>query len=84
MFGYSWNAATPLGAVATENGTPVISVHEQALLRFLAAGLTDDAAARRLGVSVRTARRQVAAIMARLGASSRFQAGYEAARRGWL
>ena len=40
--------------------------------------------ARTLGISLRTTRRRVAALMAELGADSRFQAGVEAVRRGWL
>jgi adenosylmethionine-8-amino-7-oxononanoate aminotransferase len=51
---------------------------------LLDTGLTDEAAARQLGVSVRTVRRQMAALMGKLGASSRFQAGHKAAERGWL
>lgn len=39
---------------------------------------TDEAASRRLGVSLRTYRRRVAALMAALGARSRFQAGLRA------
>jgi DNA-binding NarL/FixJ family response regulator len=39
---------------------------------------------RQLGISVRTTRRMVANVMERLEARSRFEAGYEAARRGWL
>ncbi|MDQ3404435.1 MAG: helix-turn-helix transcriptional regulator [Actinomycetota bacterium] len=54
------------------------------LLELLIAGSTDEAAAVRLGVSVRTVRRMVADIMGKLGARSRFQAGAKAADRGWL
>ena len=54
------------------------------ILRLMAAGLTDEAIAGRLGISARSARRHIAAIMDALGAVSRFQAGAEAARRGWL
>jgi hypothetical protein len=50
----------------------------------MAAGLTDEAAAKRLGVSLRTVRRQIQALMTRLQATSRFQAGHNAAQRGWL
>ncbi|WEH27268.1 helix-turn-helix transcriptional regulator [Streptomyces sp. AM 3-1-1] len=57
---------------------------ERAVLRFLARGLTDDAIAKRLGVSSRTARRVSTVLMKRLGARSRFQAGAEAARRQWV
>jgi hypothetical protein len=43
------------------------------------AGLSDEAAARRPGTSLRTYRRRVAELMAALEAGSRFQAGYERA-----
>jgi DNA-binding CsgD family transcriptional regulator len=54
------------------------------LLEQLAAGAQDEQIARRLGLSLRTVRRRVAEVMTELGAGSRFQAGVEAARRGWL
>ena len=57
---------------------------EQRLLQLLAVGLKDESVARHLGVSVRTVRRESAALLDRLGAGTRFQAGVEAARRGWL
>jgi hypothetical protein len=41
-------------------------------------------AGRYLGVSARTVRRQMAALMERLGAASRFEAGLKAAQHGWL
>lgn len=84
MFATAWEAASPLAAAPAASALPGITAHEKTLLRYLLAGLTDEATARRLGVSVRTARRQVAALMGKLGASSRFQAGHEAARRGLL
>ncbi|MFI5761413.1 LuxR C-terminal-related transcriptional regulator [Streptomyces sp. NPDC051563] len=58
--------------------------HERELLRLLGTGLTDEAAGQRLGLTDRTIRRQVASIMERLGATSRFEAGTKAAQRGWL
>ena len=54
------------------------------LLQQLAAGEHDEQIARRLGISLRTVRRRVADLMSELGADSRFQAGVEAARRGWI
>jgi hypothetical protein len=54
------------------------------LLRQLAAGARDDQLARTFGVSLRTIRRRVAELLTDLGAESRFQAGLEASRRGWL
>jgi DNA-binding NarL/FixJ family response regulator len=49
---------------------------ERALLALLATGATDEAAASRLGLSSRTVRRRLRAAMDKLGATSRFQAGY--------
>ncbi|MFE0700082.1 helix-turn-helix transcriptional regulator [Streptomyces sp. NPDC058872] len=57
---------------------PRLGDAERAVLRALAAGHTDEAASRRLGVSLRTYRRRVAALMAALDARSRFQAGLRA------
>jgi hypothetical protein len=54
------------------------------LLQQLSSGAKDEQIARALGVSLRTVRRRVAEIMVALGAESRFQAGTEAVRRGWL
>jgi DNA-binding CsgD family transcriptional regulator len=54
------------------------------LLEQLASGAQDEQIARRLGLSLRTVRRRVAEVMAELGATSRFQAGVEAVRRGWI
>jgi hypothetical protein len=54
------------------------------LLRMLKAGLKDHAVARQLGISSRTATRRIAMVMDTLGADTRFQAGVEAAKRGWI
>lgn len=54
------------------------------LLGVLSAGLTDDRAAERLHVSKRTFARRVADMMHLLNANTRFQAGVQAARRGWV
>lgn len=85
LFEQTWSAAVPLGAdhrcASEATGT---SPMEQELLRLLASGLTDEAAGKRLGVSLRTVRRQMAALMERLNATSRFEAGLKAAQRGWL
>ncbi len=57
---------------------------ELELLKLLGEGHTDESAARRLDLSVRTVRRMIAELMTRLDAGSRFEAGAQAARRGWL
>jgi DNA-binding CsgD family transcriptional regulator len=54
------------------------------LVRQLASGAKDEQIARTLGLSLRTVRRRVAELMIELGVDTRFQAGAEAVRRGWL
>ncbi|HEX3224279.1 MAG TPA: helix-turn-helix domain-containing protein [Nocardioides sp.] len=54
------------------------------LLRQLQSGARDEQMARTMGLSLRTVRRRISDLMIELGADSRFQAGAEAARRGWL
>jgi DNA-binding CsgD family transcriptional regulator/predicted transcriptional regulator len=60
------------------------TVDERDLLAFVAAGATDDVIARQLGISPRTLRRRLHDLFDELGASNRFHAGVEAARRGWV
>lgn len=55
-----------------------------AVVAVLSTGLKDEAAARRLSVSLRTYRRYVADIMTRLGVATRFQLGVRAAELGIL
>ena len=74
-----WAQAAPV-----EGSGPALSDMRRYLLELLATGAQDEQIARRLGLSLRTVRRRVAEAMTELGATSRFQAGVEAARRGWL
>jgi DNA-binding NarL/FixJ family response regulator len=60
------------------------TLDERNLLQRMAAGSTDESIARRLGISDRQVRRRIARLLQRLGVSSRFAAGAEAVRRGWL
>lgn len=52
------------------------------MLRALGSGATDTAAAKELGMSVRTYRRRVAELLDTLDAGSRFQAGVRAGELG--
>lgn len=54
------------------------------VLAMLASGLPDDRAAHNASLSPRTYSRRVAELMRVLGVKSRFEAGIEAARRGWV
>ncbi len=84
IFESYWRIATPLTAepVILDGDVPYDAWRD--LLSLLAAGLTDDAIARELGVSERTVGRRVARLEEILGAASRFQLGLQAARHGWL
>ncbi|MEY9966633.1 DNA-binding CsgD family transcriptional regulator/sugar-specific transcriptional regulator TrmB [Streptacidiphilus sp. MAP12-16] len=84
LFEQAWATAVPLGATRTHDPDTGLTETERELLRLLGSGLTDETAAHRLGISLRTVRRQMASIMERLNATSRFEAGLKAAQRGWL
>lgn len=72
LFRATWETATDL---ADCTAPPPLTEQARHILRALAAGHTDEAGARLLGLSVRTYRRRVAELMTALGATSRFQAG---------
>lgn len=82
LFERVWQTAVPFAAQVASAGE--VTDRERELLTLLFAGCTDEAAAARLNLSVRTVRRTVSQLMDRLGARSRFQAGAKAACRGWL
>ncbi|MFJ8015625.1 LuxR C-terminal-related transcriptional regulator [Streptomyces sp. NPDC096339] len=84
LFEQTWHSAIPLGADRAKDVESGLTAAEQELLRLLASGLTDEVAGRKLGISARSVRRQMSALMERLDASSRFEAGLKAAQRGWL
>ncbi len=65
-------------------GTELESDARGQLLELLARGAKDEHIARTMAMSLRTVRRRIASLMAELGVDSRFQAGMEAVRRGWL
>lgn len=58
--------------------------HLQPIIEQLLSGATDLTASQRLGLSPRTFSRRVAELLEHLAAESRFQAGVEAACRGWV
>ncbi|MER7334059.1 MULTISPECIES: LuxR C-terminal-related transcriptional regulator [unclassified Micromonospora] len=79
LFDACWSRAVPLGVDAT-----ALDVQALQVLKLLAAGLQDEAIARQLGTTTRTVRRRVQDVLAALHAKSRFHAGVEASRRGWV
>ncbi len=76
-----WSRAASVPELEAGGGRPD---ERQFLLEQLMAGATDEIIARKLGISLRTVRRRVAELMSDLGVDTRFQAGVEAVRRGWL
>lgn len=83
LFESTWESAQPLAEVPVL-GPNGLTAQQTAAVRLLAEGHTDDAIAKRLGVSSRTARRIANELMERLGARSRFEAGARAVQQGWL
>ncbi|WP_248965878.1 helix-turn-helix transcriptional regulator [Sphaerisporangium perillae] len=83
LFDSIWRNANRLGSVRRRDGEE-LSAQEKQVLKLLGEGATDEMIARRMGISVRTARRVASYLLARLGARSRFQAGGRAVARGWI
>jgi DNA-binding CsgD family transcriptional regulator len=78
LFHAQWGAAREIDTDGD------VSALERMVLQQLAMGAKDETTARHLGMSVRTIRRCVADLMARVGATSRFELGITAARRNWI
>lgn len=91
LFEFNWARALPLPATRSlvddtrpDAGLRTPTREEQFILALIGSGLTDDAIASQLGMSTRSFRRRSHELMVELGASNRFKAGVEAARRGWI
>lgn len=76
--------AGPLEVRAVDATPPDLDEESRALLRSIAAGETLAEAARRVGISRRTADRRLAAIRATLGVQRTVEAVAIAGRAGWL
>ncbi|MGW1259831.1 DUF6879 family protein [Streptomyces sp. NPDC002513] len=83
LFDELWAGATPWGDRPQRKETGLTGQEVQ-VIRLLAEGITDEAIAKRLGVSTRTVRRLVANVMTVLDARSRFEAGVRAVQGGWI
>lgn len=81
LFELMWERAAPVPDMDFGEARPDL---RRFLLQELAAGARDEQIARSLGLSLRTVRRRVADLLIELGVDTRFQAGVEAVRRGWL
>ncbi len=81
VFETLWTLGIPVTDIGGEQGLPE---RDRAILTLMAAGATDEAIARRLDMSRRTVVRRIASLLDKLGATTRFQAGVQAAKRGLL
>ncbi|MEV6283311.1 LuxR C-terminal-related transcriptional regulator [Kribbella sp. NPDC051770] len=84
LFDSYWSRATDLFAPEDRDNESPLTPHEAEVLRLLAGGAKDEQVARLLGISLRTARRITANLSDRLDATSRFELGVAAAKRGWV
>ena len=84
LFEQIWSSARRFGDTTPERDEGGPDRQTRALLQILATGGTDEMVARKLSVSIRTAKRLASEMMDRLGARSRFEAGVKATRRGWV
>jgi DNA-binding CsgD family transcriptional regulator/biotin operon repressor len=86
MFESTWDRAVPLSEALTSDPSAGLradlSDMEKRILFLLLSGLKDEAIARQLQVDTSTVRRHIKKMMARLGATTRFQAGAQASRVG--
>jgi DNA-binding CsgD family transcriptional regulator len=74
LFEVTWDSGVDLA----EFDGPALDERSREVAEMLGSGLTDEASARKLGLSLRTYRRRVAELMELLEADSRFQAGLRA------
>ncbi|MGW2542175.1 helix-turn-helix domain-containing protein [Kitasatospora sp. NPDC001574] len=81
LFEALWERGTPLWSTRAAGG---LDASDEQMLGFAAAGYTDESIARRTGLSKRTVERRMRHLMDVLGARTRFQAGIQAGRRGFL
>ena len=81
IFETLWQMAVPISG---GDVTRPLGKRDQDILTLMASGATDEVIARRLHLSRRTVVRHSASLLERLGATTRFQAGVQASRLGWL
>lgn len=84
LFDSLWDRAMAVPGLDGQGDSGERGSGRRLLLDQLARGAKDEQIARALGLSLRTVRRRVAEILDELGVDSRFQAGVEAVRRGWI
>jgi DNA-binding NarL/FixJ family response regulator len=75
-----WRRGTPLSRTAPGPYLAQLGERERAVIRLMTNGYSDDRIARKLGITTPDVQSVMAALMERLDAGSRFEAGYKLAR----
>ena len=81
LFETYWDRALPLDQ---RPATEALKEEDREILALLVTGAKDEVIARQLGIGVRTLSRRMQQVMTALDAETRFQAGMQATRRGWV
>lgn len=78
-----WKQALPLPTATTDgsSGFTALISEEEVLIDLLLAGAKSETIAHQLGLGVSTVERRIRRLMRALGAETRFQAGYQLARK---
>lgn len=90
LFEAIWSLSTPFGPTSQvleargEEPVAPLDDRDTKVLALLSLGASDKVIARQVGTSVRTVERRVRYLMEHLSAATRFQAGVQAVRRGWI
>jgi DNA-binding CsgD family transcriptional regulator len=82
LFEAVWERAQPYPPQSV--GSDTLTPFERHIAGLLCTGMKDDDLAAMVHVSVRTVRRHIASIMDKLGVSTRFAAGVQIVKRGWI
>jgi sugar-specific transcriptional regulator TrmB/DNA-binding CsgD family transcriptional regulator len=87
LFELVWHRSSrltvPRAGAVEESAPSDLDGTDARIMSLLVAGLTDQAVAARLGLSLRTVQRRVGRLMKLTGAHTRLQLGLQAARLGW-
>ncbi|WUH92796.1 LuxR C-terminal-related transcriptional regulator [Streptomyces sp. NBC_00433] len=75
-----WQRATPLSLTSAGPHHAQLDTREKAVIRLMTNGYSDDRIARKLGITTPDVQSVMTALMERLDAGSRFEAGYKLAR----
>ncbi|WP_329026340.1 LuxR C-terminal-related transcriptional regulator [Streptomyces sp. NBC_00690] len=83
FFESAWSRSLPVHGESRPRPPRVTQEVQQAILRAVVSGDTDDSIARRLGMSRRSVSEHIRKVSQQLGSSSRAQLGYLLATSGW-